>query len=190
MAHPACYRQLNGPFICLKATTEEGADRWIRPYQVQCQVGVAWGVAVADEHCHVGGYALGTQGGGAEASRHREEDDRAPLRRREDGPALAAGHIHADDRDIGGPAGLGNSLRQRHRLPSISNNDLVDERGPGGGGWGWGGSGAGLAQESGLRLGRHDSDDPASTSRASGGRRQRATLPGRAENGHGGAFSA
>ena len=73
---------------------------------------VAGHVAVADQHAHVGGHALGAQRRRGEAGGHREEDDGAALGGGQDGRLLAAGHVDADDGDVGRPAGGRDGLGQ------------------------------------------------------------------------------
>ncbi len=95
------------------------------PHEVEGQLGVARDVAVADHHGHVGGQPLGTERGGTERGRHREEDHRAAFLGREDRAALAAGDVHADDGQVGSCPGAGDGVAQRHRVAGIADQHLV-----------------------------------------------------------------
>src|SRR5690349_17191232 len=110
---------------------EESADAGVAAQQLHRVGGVARDVAVADEHPHVGGQALGPQGGRAEAGGHGEEDDGAPLGGGEDGAALAAGDVDAHHGDVGRAAGRGHGVPQRDRVAGVGDGDDVGEAGPG-----------------------------------------------------------
>ena len=97
--------------------------------QRQRVVGVAGHVAVADQHRHVGGQALGAERGGAERRRHREEDHRAAVGGGQDRAVLAAGHVDADDGDVGRAAGRCDGRGQRDRVAGVGDRDLVGEPG-------------------------------------------------------------
>src|ERR1035441_6087923 len=62
-------------------------------------------VPVSHQHRHVSGEPLRAERGGTEGRGHREEDHGAALGGGQDGTALAAGDVDADDGDIGGSAG-------------------------------------------------------------------------------------
>src|SRR6478735_2259527 len=106
---------------------EESADAGVATQQLHRVGRVARDVAVADEHPHVGGQALGAQGGGAEAGGHGEEDHRAALGGRQDGPALAAGDVDAHHGDVGRPAGGGDGVTERDRVAGVGDRDGVGE---------------------------------------------------------------
>ena len=99
---------------------------------------VAGRVAVADQHGHVGGQPLGAQRGGGERGGHGEEDDRAALGGGQDRAALAAGHVDADDGDVGRAAGGGRPRRagrsgrgRRRRRPRRRARPVAQQRGLG-----------------------------------------------------------
>src|SRR6478735_4968541 len=141
---------------------EESADTGVAPQQLHRVGRVAGDVAVADEHPHVGGQALGAQGGGAEAGGHGEEDHGATLGGGEDRAALAPGGVDAHDGDVGRPAGGGDGVPQRDRVAGVGDRDGVGE--------------AGGSEEVVLGLVGHDADRAGGAGLAGGGQAEGAGL--------------
>ncbi len=84
---------------------------------------------------------------------------------------LAAGHVHADHGDVGGPAqGAGDRVGQGHRVAGVGQGHGVGQ--PGG------------VQPVALVEGGHDPNDGGGTGVAGRGQRQRAALAGPAEHRH------
>ena len=85
-----------------ETTFKQRTHRGVASEEVDRVGRVAGNVAVADEHGHVGGQALGAEGGRREVRRHREEDDGAAVEGGQDRGLLAAGDVDADDGEVGG----------------------------------------------------------------------------------------
>ena len=151
---------------------EHPADARLGAEEVHCEAGVPGHEAVADQHRDIGGQALGAERRCGERRRHREEDDRAALGGGQDGAVLAAGHVDADDGDVGAaPEPLLDGGGQRDRVAGVGERDLVGET-------------CGL-QRGRLCLDRDDAEG-ATCSRAPGrSQRHRAALARSADDGDG-----
>ena len=77
---------------------EVGVQVGVVAQRLQRDLGVAFGVTVADDHRDVAADALGAERGGGERRRHRKEIDRSVVARAENRAELGSGHVHAVDR--------------------------------------------------------------------------------------------
>ena len=86
-------------------------------------------VAVADQHGHVGGQALGPERGRSEVGGHREKDDRAALHGGEDRGLLTAGDVDTHDGEIGRAAHGRDGVGEPDGVASVGDDDVGRQAG-------------------------------------------------------------